>query len=167
MGGVASRRAAVPAPYQTMSERMTEEDAEPTYRRTERNYTERGKWVSGLVALLGLWLIVAALVFTLVPANFWNHIIVGALAIVLGGYNYARRANERFGSVAAAAFVALLGLWLVVSPWILDSEVAGNEVVTETGFWNAVIVGVLLLLLGAYSAYEATDTETRAPAETR
>lgn len=150
-----------------MSERTRDDETERTYRRTERNYRERGKWASAFVALLGLWLIVAALLFEMFAANFWNHVIVGVLAIVLGGYNFMRRSNERYGSVAAAAFVALLGLWLIVSPWLVDTDLAGTDVVTEIGFWNPIIVGVLMLLLGVYSAYEATETGTPASAETR
>lgn len=148
-----------------MSERTGDEKTERTYRRTNRNYRERGKWVSALVALLGLWLIVAAFVFDLLAANFWNHVIVGVLAIALGGYNYSKRANERFGSVAAATFVALLGLWLIASPWIVDTELAGTDVVTVVGFWNPIVVGALMLVLGAYSAYEATKSGAPASAE--
>lgn len=149
-----------------MSERTRDEETGPRYRQTNRNYGQRGKWASAVVALLGAWLVVAAFVFPLLAANFWNHVIVGILAVVLGGYNYARRSSERYGSVAAAAFVALLGLWLVVSPWIVDTEFAGTDVVTEVGFWNAIVVGALMLLLGVYSAYEATSTGAPATAET-
>lgn len=149
-----------------MSERQTDHTA-TTSERTGPNAGEQGKWVSGLVGLLGLWLVVAALLFTLVTTNFWNFVIVGVLLMAIGGYNYFRRSGEEFGSVAAAAFAALLGIWLVVSPWLVDTQFSGTEIVTEFGFWNAIVVGALVLILGGYSAYEARDTGVGTSAETR
>lgn len=130
----------------------------------ERNPTEAGKWASLAIALLGLWLIVEPFLFEILAANFWNDIVVGALLVVVGGYNYYRRADEHLGSVGAAVFAALLGLWLIVSPWVYAVEIEAVNLTTEVGFWNDVIVGLLVLVLGVYSAYEARDTDARAAA---
>ncbi|NEU55895.1 SPW repeat protein [Halorussus sp. MSC15.2] len=44
--------------------------------------------VASLVALLGLWMIVAAFFFETVSVlSFWNDVIVGALVAALAGYN--------------------------------------------------------------------------------
>ncbi len=85
----------------------------------------------------------------------FNSVVVGVTLALLGGYNYARRAGERLGSVAAAGFVGLLGLWLLVSPWLfeLDPDAAVA--------WNYVATGVLAL----YSGYEARDTDVETPTE--
>jgi uncharacterized membrane protein YiaA len=130
----------------------------------ERNPVERGKWISALVALLGLWLVAEAYLLDPVAGNFWSDMIVGVALIALGGYNFYRRANERIGSVGVGVFVALLGLWLIVTPFILGSTEPGAGVEFDIEFWNDVVVGLLVFLLGAYSAYEARETEAVTPA---
>jgi len=130
----------------------------------DTNPGERGKWISALVALLGLWLVVEAFVLNPIAGNFWSDIIVGVALIALGGYNFYRRANERLGSVGVGVFVALLGLWLVATPFILGSTEGTAAVEFDIEFWNDVLVGLLVFLLGAYSAYEARDTDVATPA---
>lgn len=124
---------------------------------------ERGKWISALVALAGLWLIVEPFLFEMTAANFWNDIVVGVSLVVLGAYNYRRRADRRLGSVSVGVFAALLGLWLVVAPFAFGTDGGATEA-TGLTFWNDVVVGLLVLLLGAYSAYEARDTDVARPA---
>jgi hypothetical protein len=125
------------------------------------NPTERGKWVSALIALAGVWLVVEALLFdVLLLGNVWNDIIVGVALIALGGYNFFKRANEEIGSGAVAGLSALLGLWLILSPFVYDVEVAGAEITSEVGFWNDVIVGLLVVGLGLLSMYQARETKS-------
>ena len=140
-------------------------DRDEEYNATDvdTNPAKRGRWVSALVALLGLWLIVEPILFELSVANFWNDIIIGGALIVLGGYNYYRRADERLGSVAVGVFVALIGLWLIAAPFVLGDP-SGATDTNALGLWNDVIVGALALILGAYSAYEARDTDVARPA---
>lgn len=146
-----------------MSERPTDETRDDTVHRDyDTNPAERGKWVSGLVVLAGVWLILEALLLdVLLLGNFWNDIVVGALLIVLGGYNYYRRSNEELGSTAAAGLTVLLGLWLVISPFVYAVDVGPAEITTEMGFWNDVIVGLIVAILGAYSVYETRDVDVR------
>lgn len=152
----------------TTTTRSTTRDDDPDRDETvtaHRNPGERGKWISMLIALLGLWLLAEAIVLDLGDANFWNDVIIGLALVVLGGYNYYRRSDERFGSVSVGAFVALLGLWLLAAPFVLEPE--GAAAMDAIPFWNDVIVGLLALVLGAYSAYEASrDTTAQAPART-
>jgi len=138
-----------------MSERDVHE--ENATRDIDRNPTERGKWISAAIALLGLWLVVEVFLFDVLAGNFWNDLIVGAILIAVGGYNYYQRADEEVGSFGAAVFVALIGLWLIVSPWVYGIDTGTAEVTTEVGFWNDIIVGLLALVLGGYSAYEARE----------
>lgn len=146
-----------------MSETTTDEDrADRTY---DTNPSEQGKWISALIAIAGLWLIIEAFWFDfLLLGNIWNDIIVGAALVLLGGYNYYRRTNEKLGSTAVAGLSALLGLWLIVSPFVYDIDTAAGGITTELGFWNDVIVGLIVLLLGAYSAYETRDVDVGQPA---
>lgn len=144
---------------------QTEERHESDY---DTNPGEQGKWISALIALAGAWLVFEAFWFDqLLLGNVWNDVIVGIALIVLGGYNYYRRSNEELGSTAAAGLSALLGLWLIVSPFVYDVEVNGAELTTELGFWNDVIVGLLVLLLGAYSVYKSRDVDVATPSVDR
>lgn len=126
---------------------------------SEPNRSQRGKWVSALVAVLGLWMIIQPFLFEMTAANFWNGVIIGIALVVLGGYNFYRRAGHQFGSVSVGVFVALLGIWIVASPYVFG---IGEGVAEATGatFWNAIIVGAIVFLLGAYSAYEARERTT-------
>lgn len=139
-------------------------DGEHDRREVDTNPTEAGKWVSALVALIGLWMLAEALILNPIVGNFWSDIVVGAALVVLGGYNYYRRANERLGSVSVGAFVVLLGLWLIATPFILGSTEGFAAVELDLEFWNDIVVGLLAFVLGAYSAYEARDTDVATPA---
>lgn len=133
-------------------------------RTVDTNPRESGKWISAIVALLGLWMVVQAFLLEPVAGNFWSDVIVGLALVALGGYNFYRRANERLGSVGVGAFVALLGLWLIVTPFILGSTEGAAAVETDIEFWNDIVVGLLVFLMGAYSAYEARETDVAQPA---
>ncbi|WP_123538558.1 SPW repeat protein [Halosimplex salinum] len=133
-------------------------------REVDTNPTESGKWISIAVAVLGLWLLVQSFLFDPIAGNFWSDVIVGAALVVLGAYNYYRRANDRLGSVGVGAFVALLGLWLIATPFILGSTEAGAGIESDIEFWNDIVVGLLTFVLGAYSAYQARRTGVAKPA---
>lgn len=132
----------------------------------DTNPGERGKWISALVALLGLWLVLEPFLLEVTATNFWNDIVIGVALIALGGYNYYRRADERLGSVAVGVFVALLGLWMIAAPFMFGIDTGATEA-TGLNFWNDIIVGALAFVLGAYSAYEARDTDVARPAAGR
>ena len=144
-------------------DRQDQADDYDRNRAVETNPAERGKWISALVALLGLWMVTEAYLLEPIAGNFWSDIIVGVALIALGGYNFYRRVNERMGSIGVGVFVALLGLWLVVTPFILGSTEGTAAVEFDIEFWNDVIVGLLVFLLGAYSAYEARETDAATP----
>lgn len=132
-------------------------------RDVETTPSESGKWISAVVAVLGLWLLVQVVVFDPIAGNLWSDVIVGLALLVLGGFNYYRRADDRLGSAAVGGFVALLGLWLIATPFLLGAPEGGGPVEMDVAFWNDVVVGVLVFLLGAYSTYEARDTDVAAP----
>ncbi|MFD1645285.1 SPW repeat domain-containing protein [Haloarchaeobius litoreus] len=133
-------------------------------RRDERadhgaNPGERGKWLSALIALLGLWMIAQALGLTLTEAQFWNDVLVGALLVGVGGYNYSRQADERFANVAVALIAVVAGLWLIAAPFMLGADSGLTETTNEFGFYNDIVVGLLAVGLGAYSAYQAQERQ--------
>ncbi|MGQ3413488.1 SPW repeat domain-containing protein [Natrinema sp. LN54] len=121
------------------------------------NPDERGKGLSAVAGLLGLALVVQALALELAAGQFWNDALVGATLFVAGAYNYYRRSNEEFGSIGVASLVALLGLWLVASPFLLGTGSGLAETANDLGFWTDVVVGLLAVGLGSYSAYEIRE----------
>ena len=128
------------------------------------NPYERGKWLSGIIALIGAWMILQGFLFDMVASQFWNDVIVGALLLLAGGYNYSRRGRDQVGSVGAAAVAALLGLWLVAAPFVLGADAGGAEAVNGLVFWNDIVVGLITLAIGAFSAYAARDQKREARA---
>ncbi|QLG47999.1 hypothetical protein [Natrinema halophilum] len=135
----------------------------------EPNPNRRGTVISAVVSLVGCALLVEAALLELVASQFWNVVLVGATLVAAGGYNYVKRSNEEFGSLGVAALVVLLGLWLVASPFLLGTgtTVSIAEIAVGLDFWVEVIVGLLAVGLGGYSAYgirvrrrEATPRET-------
>jgi hypothetical protein len=102
------------------------------------------KWASGLNILAGLWLMASPWVLAYVdisePAR-WNSLLVGMAVVVIAGIRFFL--GYQAGWLSWANVV--LGFWLTMAPFILQYE-------TVTGFWNSVLVGLLIAFLGAWSA---------------
>jgi SPW repeat len=91
------------------------------------------------------------------PAALWNDVLVGIVVAVLAVARLARPLMNPSLSWTNA----LLGLWLVVAPFVLGYGVAveaealataGAVGGAQAAMWNDVIVGVIVLVLGAWSA---------------
>jgi thiol:disulfide interchange protein len=147
-----------------MSEQTRTDDDRVERDDYETNPDESGKWVSALIALLGGWMIVEAFLLDIVLTQFWNDVLVGALLLAVGGYNYYRRSDAEVGSMAAAGIAALLGLWLIVAPFVLGAagDATAVDAVNDLAFWNDTIAGAIALLLGLYSAYEIRKDSSEA-----
>lgn len=115
------------------------------------------KWVSGLAVLLGLWLVIAPFAMESTETAVWNNVIVGAAIIILAGFNFYRMSNERLGNLGVSALVALLGLWALVVPFVL--EMGSNDLL-----WSTAIAGLIIALLGGYNAYATRKATAAAPA---
>jgi len=131
---------------------------ERTGRRTENDPTQGGTWVSAVVGLVGLWLLLESVLFEVVAAQLWNDLVVEALLVAVGAYNYYQQTSGAGRSVGVAAVAALLGLWLVATPFVYGVAAGQIPGTATAGFWNDVVVGPLTLGLGAYSAYRIHDT---------
>lgn len=120
-------------------------------------------YISAAVALVGAWIVISAFVYSPPAANFWNDIIVGAAIGIIAGYNAVKSDDIEGINTGAASLVALLGLWMVVAPFIF-------ETVTEGAFWSDIVSGAIVAALAGYNAYRARSVERRtrtAEAETR
>ena len=143
------------------------DDGDPTRRdlvEHEPNPTQRGRWLSAVAALLGAVLIGQAIALEPAAGQFWNDVLVGTAVIALGGYNWYRRSNREFGSVGVATLLTAVGLWLVASPFLVDPGAEALLASTGASGWLTVVVGLLVAVLGSYSAVSAAGRRRAADA---
>jgi hypothetical protein len=115
-----------------------------------RTTTGQVKIASGLNVLLGIWLFIAPFLlgYSDVAAALWNDIIVGAIVLILAGIRVWKPMHNRWLSWTNV----LLGIWLAIAPFIL-----GYTEITAA-LWNDIIVGVAIIILGAWSAIVTPET---------
>jgi hypothetical protein len=104
------------------------------------------KSLSGLVALAGLWEVLASSIlnYSATTVALWNAIITGVVLIILGVWTAL---NEDTGTDKTLGWVSMaVGVWLVVSPFIL------GYVAVAAALWNDIIVGAVVIVLAAWAA---------------
>ncbi len=116
--------------------------------------TAKRQWQDTANLLLGVWLIASpwALGFTDIPYALWNAYGLGAIVAV----------------AAAAALLAfheweewvsmVLGVWLVISPWILGfaaTAFAAEVATVYAATWNFVFAGALVIGLASWATWDA------------
>lgn len=114
------------------------------------------KWLGGISALVGVWLIISPFVLGISSAvGMWSTIVVGAIALILGVYQAA--APEQ----PWPSWVNLLaGIWLIVFPYVLGPpEVAAYN----NAVWSGIILGLLALGDALASASLANDQAVHHP----
>jgi hypothetical protein len=99
---------------------------------------------SFLNMLAGAWLIISPFVldFRLVPVPMWNTLIAGVIVAA----SAAARAYLPHRAVGLSWLDVVLGIWLIVSPFALGY----TRISAAMG--NAIILGVVVALLGLWSA---------------
>ncbi|USZ70229.1 SPW repeat protein [Natronosalvus halobius] len=131
-----------------------------TTRTATRGNASGQKWLSGLVSLIGIWIAVSPFVYGTAETATWNNVLVGASIFLLAGYNYYRIQTAHPSSTPAMSLVAILGLWVLLSPFVLAYG-------TDTGgaSWSTIVSGALTALLAGYVAYAGGRTPTGAGAD--
>lgn len=121
---------------------MAQEAMEPTQ---QENNQER--IASGINIILGIWLVIASFVlgYSGIAAAMWNEIIVGVAIIILAWL----RVSDRIRMPWLSWVNVVLGLWLIVAPFVLGYSG------TAAAMWNEVIIGIAVAILGAWSALAA------------
>ena len=104
------------------------------------------KILGWIIGLAGLWEIVAPFVFgmTATTAFLWDAIIVGLALLVFGVW--AALSNEETTVKYLNWINAVLGLWLIIAPFILGYSSA------TVAMWNDIVIGLVALVLGAWAA---------------
>lgn len=92
------------------------------------------RWQDWANLVLGLWLILSPwlLGYSATSAALWNALIVG---VVVGLMALLHLQN---GPMWEEWVNVVLGVWLILSPWLLGFSAQGNAT------WNAVVVGLLV-----------------------
>lgn len=110
---------------------------------------QRARGASILNVVAGIWMIAAPFVlnFEGVDNAQWNHIVVGAAVAVMAMI----RASDPDRREGISWTNVVLGVWMIASPWVLNY----NGVQDATT--NAIVMGVIVILLGAFSAYETNQ----------
>lgn len=112
------------------------------------------KTLSWIVALFGLWEVIAPFLlgYSATGAAMWDAIIIGVVLIVLAGW--AALVNQE-GTIKSLSWInAVLGLWLIIAPFILAySSVAA-------AMWNDIIVGVVVAVLAGWAALSLGSSQT-------
>ncbi len=92
------------------------------------------RWQDWANLVLGVWLILSPwlLGFSGTPAAMWNAVLVGVVVGLMA------LMHLRGGPMWEEWVSVVLGVWLLLSPWILGFSGMGNAM------WNAVIVGLLV-----------------------
>lgn len=104
-----------------------------------------GRNASLINFILGIWILISPFVLGFVESEslLWNNVLVGiAVAAIAGVCAWSRRRGH--SGLSWINFV--LGIWLVISPFVFGLE--ESAVVT----WHQVIVGIGVAVLAALSA---------------
>lgn len=113
---------------------------------TNRRMVDTTTWTTAAAVVVGLWVIASPFVYDVAETALWNAVIVGVLVAIVAGYNLYRRTDADPVHVGGASLTALLGLWLIASPWALG--------VTGSGMlWSSVVAGIVVAGIGGYNAY--------------
>lgn len=96
---------------------------------------------SGLNMLVAVWVIISPWVYghSDSVASVWNSVIVGILIALCAVSRYSSPAT-----VWPSWVNVLLGIWLIISPWIY------GYVAHTARVWNSVILGIIVILLGVW-----------------
>lgn len=108
------------------------------------------RWQDWVNLILGVWMFLSPwlLRYSDLSAPSWNAWILGAAVVVFAAVavSMPRQWEE--------AINVLLGIWMVISPWVLSFTGARNAEA------NAVVVGILVIAFAAWAMTVARQTAT-------
>ncbi len=92
--------------------------------------------------ILGIWLIISPWIFRYVSTRaYWNGVILGiAIGIIA-----LIRVITPYQTGPLSWLNVILGIWLIISPFVLRLE-------STAAHWNTIIVGIIVVLVALWSA---------------
>ena len=108
----------------------------------------RSNNLNWIIAIVGAWQIVSPFVlgYTTLPVAMWSAIITGAIIVIVA--LVAAIINSRSLDRILDWVSFLLGIWLIVSPFVLVFSHFG----AMAAIWDAILVGILVILLSLWAA---------------
>jgi uncharacterized membrane protein len=104
---------------------------------------------SGLDMIAGIWLFVSSFVFRHSGVMAMDLAVIGVIVAILA----AARAFGGYRPSWPSWVNAMLGLWVLVSPWLMTRAVEPQTM------WNAVITGFVIIVLAIWSALATEANE--------
>jgi len=117
------------------------------YALPHRQHRTQVQVASGLDVLAAIWLFISAFVVAGGPTMAWNNIVLGVIVFILA----ACRAFGAYRQAWISWVNAVLGIWVVIAPWVL----LGTP--SRAIIWNNVITGAVVIVFAIWSA-AATNT---------
>ena len=106
------------------------------------------KVASGLNVFAGMYLLLSSLINRVNGGNQLNGVVFGIIAVILASTRMSGKAGPWAGWIDAA-----IGIWVIFAPWVYGY--AG-----VAWMWNAIVVGVIMVGLGIWSATATTTEDT-------
>jgi hypothetical protein len=130
----------------------------------DNTYRTQVQWASGLNLLAAIWLFISAFAVYAHGSMMTNNVILGIVIGVLAAIRLAGAYDQAWVSWLNA----LLGVWVVVSPWAVMGT--GPFGPTQAMIINNCITGGVIIALSCWSAIAtnaAPTSLTTYPGETR
>ncbi|WP_247001050.1 SPW repeat domain-containing protein [Halosolutus gelatinilyticus] len=112
---------------------------------------------AGVTAVIGVFILFSSVVFTMSGLIGIHNVLVGAAIATIASYHAFRSDEQRSPSVVIAAVLAVLGLWMIASPFVFG-------VSRDLIIWLNVATGVLVTALSIAGVYGTLQTSTAARA---
>ncbi|PYJ28997.1 MAG: hypothetical protein DMF24_04745 [Verrucomicrobia bacterium] len=97
--------------------------------------------------LLGIWVIISPFVLGVhTPKGIWNNVVVGALVGILAVIRWSMHQQ------GWSWLNMILGIWLVISPFVLF--------LSGAAMWNNAILGIIVAALALTNTYSKVSAET-------
>lgn len=114
--------------------------AHPQHFHTHDTHESQVRLASGLNFLAGIYLLISAWIAGASAGSTWNGVIFGIIVAILAATRFSGATGPW-----ASWIDALIGIWLIISPWVYGYSGSGWE-------WNSIVVGIIMLVLGVWSA---------------
>lgn len=116
-------------------------------------------WASWLAALVGLWVLVSPFVLSGDLASgtpLFSTFVAGLVILVLGAFAAiairTTTPGENTAGEIAGWLAALVGLWILVSPFVV-----GGAIGSGAAMYSTVVAGFLALVLAGYAGWEHAE----------